>query len=126
MDRWQRKYAATQRRKELRERAVAHLGGRCAICSYTGCAAAFDFHHIEVWRKDFTISDRMTSWEAIRPELEKCVLLCARCHREVHDGQHPGYIEYEDRNVGGSEWSYESPMSDQTHEVSSVTDANVG
>lgn len=37
----------------------------------------------------------MTSWEAIERELRKCVLLCARCHREVHDGLHPGYVEDE-------------------------------
>lgn len=104
MDRWKRNQVIARRRKELRDRAVAYLGGSCRICGYAGCTAAFDFHHVEVWRKDFTISDRMTTWAAIEPELKKCILLCARCHREVHDGLHPQFIEYEDRNVGGNEW----------------------
>ena len=58
---------------------------------------AFDFHHVNPMEKDFSISDRMTSFEAIREELGKCVLLCARCHREVHDGLHPGFLAGEDR-----------------------------
>lgn len=56
-----------------------------------------DFHHLNPTEKDFNISDRMTSFEAIRPELDKCVLLCSCCHREVHDGLHPQYIVLEDR-----------------------------
>ena len=39
----------------------------------------------------------MTSWARIVRELDKCVLLCCRCHREVHDGMHPGYLVLEDR-----------------------------
>jgi hypothetical protein len=98
MDAWARKQAANRRRQELRERAVAYLGGACRICGYNKCASAFDFHHVEIWLKDFTISDRMTSWARIEPELKKVILLCSRCHREVHDGLHPGYVEFEERN----------------------------
>ena len=90
--RWTRKLAAEQRRKALRERAIQHLGGRCRICDYTGCAGAFDFHHLDPYEKDFAISAGSTSWKRIEPELKKCVLLCARCHREVHDGWHPLYL----------------------------------
>lgn len=59
-----------------------------------------DFHHPDPLEKDFSISDRMTTFEAIRSELEKCTLLCARCHREVHDGMHPGHLVYEDTDRG--------------------------
>lgn len=79
-------------------RAIEHLGRYCAICRYDGltCPSAMDFHHPDPFEKDFAISARLTSFEAIRTELAKCVLLCARCHREVHDGMHPGYIEHQD------------------------------
>jgi hypothetical protein len=101
---WERRQAANRRRRELRERAVRYLGGKCSICKYDKCISAFDFHHIEVWLKDFTISANMSSWEKIEPELKKCVLLCSRCHREVHDGMHPSFIEYEPSNKGGDEY----------------------
>lgn len=57
-----------------------------------------DFHHLNSIDKDFTISARMTSWTAIERELKKCVLVCCRCHREIHDGLHPSYLEDETTN----------------------------
>lgn len=92
---WTRKQAAYKRRKELQERAIAHLGGKCQICGYNKCSAGFDFHHVDPLGKDFTISAGLTSWERVLPELAKCILLCSNCHREVHDGQHIGYLELE-------------------------------
>jgi hypothetical protein len=87
------RFKASERRKKLRDMAVAYKGGCCAICRYDRTTAAMDFHHVSMLDKDFTISHRMTSFQKIRTELDKCVLLCATCHREVHDGWHPGYLE---------------------------------
>lgn len=98
MDAWERKQGASRRRKELRERAVAYLGGKCTICGYDKCPSGFDFHHLSSIEKDFNISSKMTSWEAIEKELKKCILVCCRCHREIHDGLHPGFLEDEDTN----------------------------
>ncbi len=90
---------------------MAHKGGSCSICGYpgsrAGSPAAFDFHHPNVDEKDFAISDRMTSWRAIERELAKCVLLCATCHREVHDGLHPSYLVLEDSDRSGYDWGVE-------------------
>jgi hypothetical protein len=94
--RWERRQAESQRRKTLRAQAVEYKGGKCQICGYNKCSAAFDFHHVDPREKDFTISKRMTTFGAIRKELDKCVLLCATCHREVHDGYHPQFIVYDD------------------------------
>jgi hypothetical protein len=49
---------------------------------------ALEFHHLESLQKDFGISSKgyTRSWVKIREELDKCVLLCANCHREVHTG----------------------------------------
>ncbi len=95
MGAWEKRQAGARRRRELREKAVAYLGGKCSICGYNKCVSAFDFHHINALEKDFTISAKMTSWKAIEKELLKCVLLCSNCHREVHDGLHQGYLEDE-------------------------------
>lgn len=97
------RYAASKRRQALRKQAVEYKGGCCQICGYNACLAALDFHHTHAWSKEFNISSKMTSFKAIQAELDKCVLLCCRCHREVHDGLHPGYIEEGYEDYGGED-----------------------
>lgn len=85
----ERRVAAAERRRQLRARAVEFLGGRCKICGYDACIEAMDAHHLDPLAKDFNLSAGLTSWKRVEKELAKCVLLCARCHREVHAGLHP-------------------------------------
>ena len=90
-DRWQRRFEASQKRLELKRRAIEYKGGKCVICGYNKCEAALTFHHINPQEKDFTISNK-TTWEGIVLELDKCDLLCTNCHAEVHAGYHPSYL----------------------------------
>ena len=80
--------AVQKRRKNIRWKAIAYKGGRCQICSYDRCAEALEFHHLSSSRKDFGISSKgyTRSWNKVLEELEKCILLCANCHRELHAG----------------------------------------
>lgn len=82
------KMAVSRRRKKLREMAREHKGGKCMICGYFKCGDALDFHHIDPKQKDFSLSVKglTRSWDKIQKEIDKCVLLCANCHREVHAG----------------------------------------
>jgi len=75
-----------RRRKELRQRAIAHKGGCCQVCGYDRCMEALEFHHTSSSHKDFGISSKgyTRSWEKVREELRKCILVCANCHREIH------------------------------------------
>lgn len=68
--------------------ALEYKGGSCQICGYNKCETALEFHHINMAEKEFSIGDagETRSWERTRIELDKCVLLCANCHREVHAG----------------------------------------
>ena len=68
--------------------AIDYKGGRCQLCGYNRCPEALEFHHLETSGKDFGISDKgyTRSWKKIKEELDKCILLCANCHREVHTG----------------------------------------
>ena len=79
--------AVKKRRKKLREMAREYKGGKCQICGYDKCSRALSFHHIDPKTKKFGIAFKglTRSWEAIREELDKCVLLCANCHMEVHE-----------------------------------------
>jgi len=80
--------AVRKRRKKVRQMAINYKGGRCKLCGYDNCHEALEFHHLEKSGKDFGISDRgyTRSWKKIKEELDKCILLCANCHREVHSG----------------------------------------
>lgn len=73
-------------RKRTKAKAVIYKGGACLICGYNRCIKSLVFHHIDPTRKDFAIAGKCLKWETIRVELDKCVLLCANCHVEVHDG----------------------------------------
>ena len=80
--------AVRKRRRTIGEKAIDYKGGHCQICGYSRCSEALEFHHLESTGKDFGISDRgyTRSWKRIIEELDKCILLCANCHREVHAG----------------------------------------
>jgi hypothetical protein len=75
-----------ERQRKLKQKAIDYLGGKCNKCGYDKCPAALDFHHLDPAEKDFTISQvSRTSWnDKLKAELDKCVLLCANCHRETH------------------------------------------
>lgn len=75
--------------RNRKARAVALMGGVCFGCERGGPYRLFEFHHVDAAAKDFGISQNgITSrtWERVVAELEKCVMLCANCHREVHAG----------------------------------------
>jgi NAD-dependent dihydropyrimidine dehydrogenase PreA subunit len=77
--------ASTWQRKKGRQnklKAIEYLGGHCADCKNEFPYYVYDFHHTDPTIKDFEISHIMgRKWENIVPELNKCVLLCANCHR---------------------------------------------
>ena len=78
--------AVRERRKKVRVMAVAYKGGKCVRCGYDRCIEALEFHHTDPTEKDFGISNKgyTRSWKRIQEELDKCVMLCANCHREIH------------------------------------------
>ena len=78
--------AVKKRRRKIRQMSIDYKGGHFEICGYSRCPEALEFHHLDHTEKDFGISDKghTRSWERIKTELEKCQLLCANCHREVH------------------------------------------
>lgn len=71
----------------IKERAVYIMGGKCQCCGYNKSIRALHFHHVDASTKKFSISSGVTrNWEDTLYELRKCVLVCANCHMEIHDG----------------------------------------
>ncbi len=80
--------AVTKRRKIVRQLAIDRKGGKCEICGYARCSEALEFHHLDDQTKDFGISSKgyTRSSGKVMQELDKCILVCANCHRELHAG----------------------------------------
>lgn len=76
-------------RQKIKERAIQYKGGKCEKCGYDKCNRALEFHHLIPNEKDFTISRySVLSWDKVKKELEKCILICSNCHRELHDEEY--------------------------------------
>lgn len=78
--------ATQKRRDKIKILALEYKGGKCSICGYNKYAGALEFHHLDSSTKDFGISEKgyTRSWGIVKEELDKCVLVCANCHRELH------------------------------------------
>lgn len=73
-------------RVNIKQRLVDYKGGKCQICGYDRCINALEFHHVNPEEKDFTISGGTKSFDTLKPEIDKCILVCSNCHREIHAG----------------------------------------
>lgn len=82
-------YEAQQRRGlERKLRLVKEFGGCCSIYGYHNNLAALVFHHTDADHKDFKTDMRSLSnrrFEAVKDEIDKCTLVCANCHAELHN-----------------------------------------
>lgn len=88
--------AITCIRRAIKKQLVKYKGGRCIRCGYNKTISALDFHHKDSQEKDFNLSDAYNrgcvDMKKLYQEVDKCDLLCANCHREVHDEENIGTL----------------------------------
>ena len=93
--------AVAKRRRKIKAMAIAYKGGKCQLCGYSRFQGALDLHHLNPKNKNFGIADKgyTRSWKRIEAELDKCILVCANCHRELEAGiaQLPEVIRVDNR-----------------------------
>lgn len=84
------------RRIRTKWAAIKLKGGKCENCKMNASVntmPSFEFHHIH--GKDFTIgSTSNKSWDAIKKEISKCMLLCSNCHRITHGQREENIMRY--------------------------------
>jgi 5-methylcytosine-specific restriction endonuclease McrA len=79
--------AVTKRRRKIKLFSIEYKGGKCQVCGYNKYPGALDLHHIKGTKKFTMGNDGYThSWADIKEELDKCILVCSNCHREIHGG----------------------------------------
>lgn len=82
-NRARRQAYANERNRKRKAEAVAMFNGKCLDCGQAFPDCVFEFHHTDPSQKDINPSE---AWA--RPkwmeELNKCVMLCANCHRIRH------------------------------------------
>ena len=80
-----------ERWKKRKIKAIEYLGNECVDCKTPHPkypSSVYEFHHLDPSIKDYTwVKLRLKSWDKIKDELNKCVLLCANCHRIRHHNE---------------------------------------
>ena len=72
-------------RKRTKIKLVEYKGGCCIKCGYNKSMNALQFHHLDPNEKDFQISGKSYSFDRMKEEVDKCILVCANCHIEIHE-----------------------------------------
>ena len=88
--------AVTIKRQAIKKMLIAYAGGKCQKCGYDKCSRALEFHHLDPNEKDFGISKTLTkNIQALKAEVDKCILLCSNCHAEEHQRLYEiGYSQF--------------------------------
>lgn len=77
-------------RKRTKVKLVEYKGGCCCRCGYNKSMNVLQFHHLDPAKKDFTIGGKSWSYERLKEEVDKCILVCANCHIEIHEEKNIG------------------------------------
>jgi hypothetical protein len=74
------------RYQKRKQRIVDYMGGVCEGCGQSYPLCVYDLHHIERGVKDYSFGGNAIKrpLEELKPELDKCALLCSNCHRILH------------------------------------------
>tara|TARA_R100001594_G_scaffold71397_1_gene106007 strand:+ start:43 stop:519 length:477 start_codon:yes stop_codon:yes gene_type:complete len=70
-----------QRRDNRQAVLIEYMGGKCQRCGITGDDVVWHFDHKDPMTKSHNIN-RQDSYDKSFKELEKCQLLCFKCHLE--------------------------------------------
>lgn len=76
-------------RQDTKERIINAMGGECQCCGYKKCHSGLCLHHIDRTKKELSFGAMRANpkkWVTVIKELQNCILICVRCHAEIHEG----------------------------------------
>lgn len=82
--------AKTYRQRKHEEFDNLRKSLKCSICGEDRYYC-LDFHHIDPSEKETEVTNLIEAPNKLKEELEKCIVVCANCHRELH---------YKERHAG--------------------------
>lgn len=77
-------------RKRMRQKAREYKERfKCSICGYNKSLWALEFHHLDPNEKEYNLGQLYTSsTKKLYEELNKCIVVCSNCHREIHEQEY--------------------------------------
>lgn len=73
------------KKKQRKLDAIKYMGEQCADCKQKYHPSVYEFHHLDPKTKDVNLAHfKSASWDKFVVELDKCIMLCANCHRVRH------------------------------------------
>lgn len=83
-----RQQKANERNRYRKLKVVNHFGNKCFDCKQSFPQYVYEFHHLDPTQKDWNPSQSLShSEERMWLELNKCIMLCANCHKIRHWGE---------------------------------------
>jgi hypothetical protein len=93
--RYKQKFSRYSKKKRIKIHNIIleTLGRKCEICGYSN-SESFHAHHLVSESKSFGLSHSSSkSFAKLQVELKKCILVCGRCHMEIHSGLHEEFLQ---------------------------------
>jgi predicted HNH restriction endonuclease len=80
------------RRWEKKKKLLELAGSKCQICGFDRFVTALEFHHKDPSQKLFDLNtardwDFKKIQKVLEEEIQKCILVCANCHRGIHEAE---------------------------------------
>lgn len=82
-----------EKRRNNKLKGIKIKGGKCKICGlkFNNDPYIFHFHHLDPLIKENNFRN-ITSFNTFLKEIDKCILVCGNCHREIHGNLYPKYL----------------------------------
>lgn len=74
-----------EREEKFKIDIIKLKGGKCSKCGYNKNISALEFHHLDHNEKEFNFAYKTSITDNLLKELDKCILVCSNCHREIHN-----------------------------------------